>query len=71
MRAGLRGLGLRPDQFWRLTPAELALMLGEAAGTPPLTRGRLEELAAQWPDRPAGLGSGAADSGTADRGTAE
>lgn len=54
MRAGLRGLGLTPEAFWRLTPAELAMMLGEGAGTPPLTRGRLEELAAQWPDQPAG-----------------
>lgn len=51
MRAGMRGLRLRPADFWALTPAELGLMLGEAAGTPPLTRGRLEELAAQWPDR--------------------
>lgn len=51
MRAGMRGLRLRPVDFWALTPAELALMLGEAAGTQPLTRGRLEELAAQWPDR--------------------
>ncbi len=54
MRAGLRGLGLTPEAFWRLTPAELAMMLGEGAGTPPLTRGRLEELAAQWPDQPTG-----------------
>lgn len=53
MRVGIRGLGLRPAEFWALTPAELALMLGEAAGSPPLTRARLDELAAQWPDRPA------------------
>ncbi len=53
MRVGIRGLGLRPAEFWALTPAELALMLGEAAGRPPLTRARLDELAAQWPDRPA------------------
>jgi len=52
MRAGVRGLGLRPDQFWALTPAELALMLGERGGTgAPLTRDRLEELAAAYPDR--------------------
>ncbi|MCL7464799.1 rcc01693 family protein [Phaeovulum sp. NW3] len=50
MRVGIRGLGLEPAAFWRLTPAELALMLGEAAGAPPLTRARLEELAARWPD---------------------
>lgn len=53
MRVGLRGLGLRPAEFWALTPAELALILGEAAGTPPLTRARLEALVARWPDRSA------------------
>lgn len=51
MRAGMRGLGLRPDQFWALTPAELVLMLGVEAATPPLTRARLMELARLWPDR--------------------
>jgi len=51
MRAGMRGLGLQPAEFWRLTPAELVLMLGEAAATPPLSRARLQELAAKWPDR--------------------
>ena len=54
MRVGMRGLGLRPSEFWALTPAELALILGEAAGTPPLTRARLDELVARWPDKPAG-----------------
>lgn len=44
MRAGMRGLGLAPDAFWRLTPAELALLLGEGSGTRPLARARLEEL---------------------------
>jgi len=52
MRVGLRGLGLQPHDFWRLTPAELALMMGEAAAHPPLTRARLSELAARWPDGP-------------------
>ncbi|MDP3862580.1 MAG: phage tail assembly chaperone [Phaeovulum sp.] len=56
MRAGFSGLGLRPEEFWRLTPAELALMLGEAAATPPLTRARLSELAAAWPDQVKGSG---------------
>lgn len=51
LRAGLRGLGLRPDQFWAMTPAELALMLGVEAGPPAMTRGRLAELAARYPDR--------------------
>ena len=52
MRAGMRGLGLRPDQSWALTPAELALMLGVEAGPPAMTRDRLAELAARFPDRP-------------------
>lgn len=54
MRVGLRGLGLRPWEFWRLTPAELALMLGQGASASPLTRARLEALSAQWPDAPQG-----------------
>lgn len=51
MRAGMRQLGLRPDQFWALTPAELALMLGIEADTPIMTRNRLAELAARYPDK--------------------
>jgi uncharacterized phage protein (TIGR02216 family) len=52
MRAGLRGLGLRPAEFWDLTPAELRLMLGEESGARPMGRGRLDELMAAFPDRP-------------------
>ncbi|MDO5528359.1 MAG: phage tail assembly chaperone [Paracoccus sp. (in: a-proteobacteria)] len=46
MRAGMGRLGLAPDVFWRLTPAELALMLGleSAAGAAPMTRARLAEM---------------------------
>lgn len=54
MRAGMRGLGLRPDQFWALTPAELALMLGVEDGQGGMTRDRLAELAARFPDVPPG-----------------
>ncbi|MGC8202248.1 rcc01693 family protein [Aliiroseovarius sp. PTFE2010] len=50
MRAGFRGLGLRPDEFWRLTPAELLMMLGQGATSAPMGRTRLEELAAAFPD---------------------
>ncbi|MBK4217850.1 phage tail assembly chaperone [Paracoccus caeni] len=53
MRAGLNGLRLTPDQFWALTPAELALMLGIEPGLPAMTRGRLAELSALYPDRAA------------------
>lgn len=51
MRAGMQGLRLSPDQFWRLTPAELRLMLGQAAGQGALGRGGLEALMAAYPDR--------------------
>ncbi|MDP0928244.1 phage tail assembly chaperone [Paracoccus onubensis] len=48
MRAGMRGLGLRPDQFWMLTPFELALMLGVETRGGEMTRARLEELAERY-----------------------
>lgn len=50
MRAGLHGLGLEPATFWRLTPVELRIMLGAEQVAPPLTRARLAELAAAFPD---------------------
>jgi uncharacterized phage protein (TIGR02216 family) len=51
MRAGLQGLRLKPDEFWRLTPAELLVMLGlEGGGNGALSRGRLAELSARFPD---------------------
>ncbi|SIS68596.1 phage conserved hypothetical protein [Roseivivax lentus] len=50
MRAGLTRLGLKPAEFWALTPAELRLMLGEGAGPQPLGRARLDALMAAFPD---------------------
>lgn len=50
MRAGMAGLGLRPDEFWRLTPAELALMLGDPADARPMGRAQLDDLRRRWPD---------------------
>ena len=50
MRAGMRGLGLKPREFWDLTPAELALMLGIEFGAGAMTRGRLDDLMARFPD---------------------
>lgn len=52
MRLGMRDLGLKPAEFWALTPAELTLMLGQAGGLPPMTRARLDELARAFPDAP-------------------
>jgi uncharacterized phage protein (TIGR02216 family) len=50
MRAGLVGLRLTPEAFWRLTPAELMLMLGLSGGSAPLGRARLEDLLRAFPD---------------------
>lgn len=50
MRAGLHGLRLQPAQFWALTPAELAVMLGVAGGGRGLDRAGLEALMTQYPD---------------------
>ncbi|SEM43890.1 phage conserved hypothetical protein [Loktanella fryxellensis] len=50
MRAGLHDLRLTPDQFWRLTPAELALMLGQTTAMRPLGRGGLDALMQAFPD---------------------
>lgn len=57
MRAGLQGLRLYPDQFWALTPAELALMLGIGPAAPGMTRDRLAGLAARYPDAPGRSGA--------------
>lgn len=50
LRAGVRGLGLRPDEFWALTPAELLLMLGLEGGAAAFGRARLAELSRKYPD---------------------
>lgn len=50
LRAGLHGLRLTPDAFWRLSPIELRIMLGAENTAAPVTRTRLEELAAAFPD---------------------
>lgn len=61
MRAGLHGLGLRPAEFWALTPAELAVMLGIDPGAAGMTRTRLDDLMARFPDRPAAEAGAALD----------
>ena len=50
MRAGVKGLGLQPDAFWRLTPAELQLILGDSGADAPLLSGALDALMAAYPD---------------------
>lgn len=58
MRAGMRGFGLQPAEFWALTPAELELMLGTEAGVAPLARARLDELLEAYPDKHGGPDDG-------------
>ncbi len=52
LKIGLSGLRLTPEAFWRLTPAELRLMLGDQAGSAVLDRAGLQELMAAFPDTP-------------------
>lgn len=54
MRAGVQGLRLRPDEFWRLTPAELRMMLGQGAPSASLSQSGLDALLAAYPDRQEG-----------------
>ena len=49
VRLGLGQLRLTPDQFWQLTPTELALMAG-LDGSKTLSRTGLGELMAKYPD---------------------
>ena len=56
MRAGLQGLRLKPDEFWRLTPLELRLMLGKAGEGSSLSRAGLDALLASYPDNKQGEG---------------
>ncbi|MEJ6477049.1 MAG: putative phage protein (TIGR02216 family) [Paracoccaceae bacterium] len=50
MRAGMRGAGLRPAEFWALTPAELLILLGVGEGEAPMAHARLQELSRAFPD---------------------
>ena len=51
LRAGLQTLRLKPAEFWSLTPAELALMLGLDQRPLPMKHARLLQLFEQYPDR--------------------
>lgn len=50
MRLGLLRLGLAPDVFWSLTPAELMLIAGDGEAPPAMSRAVFGELAARFPD---------------------
>jgi uncharacterized phage protein (TIGR02216 family) len=54
MRLGLVEIGLRPREFWDMTPAELMLLAGiDARGGAAMTRPGLDALMARFPDRAA------------------
>lgn len=50
MRAGFQGLGLSPEKFWALTPAEFQLLLGVTIAGASMDRARLDELVRAFPD---------------------
>ncbi|MBK5928519.1 phage tail assembly chaperone [Rhodobaculum claviforme] len=58
MRLGIGRLGLRPAEFWALTPVELLMMLGPAPTPGPLDAAGLAALAARFPDTVKGEGHG-------------
>lgn len=49
-RLALGRLGLRPAEFWDLTPQEFLLMLGQQAVPPGLGRAGLVDLMQRFPD---------------------
>lgn len=53
MQFGFGVLRLSSDQFWRMTPRELASALVGARGriAAPIERGALDELMRRYPDR--------------------
>jgi len=51
IRCGLHDLRLHPRDFWALTPAELAVMLGVGPQSQPLGRSRMDTLMSAFPDR--------------------
>ncbi len=51
MRLGIVQMGLRPDEFWRLTPAELMLLAGAGNdASVAMSREKFAGLAALYPD---------------------
>ena len=57
MRVGMVHLGLAPEVFWRLTPAELQFLAGPEPAAVPFTRARLDVMARAFPDEMRGDGN--------------
>jgi uncharacterized phage protein (TIGR02216 family) len=53
---GLGVLRLPPEQFWRMTPRELAYAIAavRGPGREPMNRAALDKLMHQFPDKPHG-----------------
>lgn len=52
LRIGLHQLGLKPDEFWALTPLEFLIISGlEGRQLAMMTRADLTGLQARFPDR--------------------
>lgn len=51
----MRDAGLRPAEFWKLTPAELFLIVGADHKAAPLARTGLEALLNAFPDEKGGM----------------
>ncbi len=51
MRSAYQGLGLSPETFWGMTPAEFLILLGPENGAAPLRRDALDALLARFPDK--------------------
>lgn len=50
LKAGHRLAGLRPSEVWKLTPAELLMLIGVENSPRPLGRRGLETLLENFPD---------------------
>ena len=51
MRIGMRDLGLKPDEFWQLTPLEFMIISGfEGRRSAVMTRTDLRALCDRFPD---------------------
>lgn len=50
MRVGLSDLGLKPSEFWALSPAELLLLVQPQNSNIPIGRSGLDSLVEAFPD---------------------
>jgi uncharacterized phage protein (TIGR02216 family) len=50
LKAGHRLAGLRPWEVWKLTPAELLILIGVENASKPMGRRGLETLLENFPD---------------------